>query len=183
MSFEEKHVRNEPVFFCMPSLYRGRDCKNIWLKWRIRIVKSAANILFCIFLLLLYFILGRGRKRWCFLLDGSLENHLPHVCMSLCNETVQGRRPWASWIQAWIIWLQQMAGLFCKGGWKAEKWVQEGLSQKGEKISNYSASGDKHILSLLCTSWLRKYCFTGSFFCLWFWIFEYVNVFVSCSHT
>lgn len=91
MSFEEKHVRNDPVFFCMPSLYRGRDCKNIWLKWRIRIVKSAANILFCIFLLLLYFILGRGRKRWCFLLDGSLENHLPHVCMSLCNETVQGK--------------------------------------------------------------------------------------------
>lgn len=45
---------------------------------------------FCIFLL--FFLLGRSRKPWHFLLEGSWENHLPHVCMSLINETVQGRR-------------------------------------------------------------------------------------------
>lgn len=68
-------------------------------------------------------------------------------------------------------------------GGKQKSECRRDWAKKEKKISNYSASGDKHILSLLCTSWLRKYCFTGSFFCLCFWIFEYVNVFVSCSHT
>lgn len=88
-------------------------------------------------LLFLYFFviffIGEEQKAVAFLAWGKLgEPSAP--CLYVPHQWDSSRQKnWGSCIQAWIIWLWEMAGLFSKGYWKAEKWVQEGVSKKGKK--------------------------------------------------